>query len=127
MLKEGPGEEVDSRNFRGASRFFVSQHFKVVLEHVDQLVRLEGFLDSIGDTVDKLLESFGCVGIASLCLLLHLLKEVLRVVLNYFIHQTVVRCLSLKALHLISGLQTDLEDLLLGEVAASLNDLDFGT
>lgn len=46
--------------------------------------------------------------------------------MNDFIHQTVVRGLSLKALHLISGLQTNLEDLLLGEVAG-LRDLDFGT
>ena len=47
--------------------------------------------------------------------------------MNDFIHQTVVRRLSLKALHLISSLQANFEDLLLGEEGVGLSDLDFGT
>jgi hypothetical protein len=38
VFNEGPWKDIDIADFSRCCRFFVSQHFKVVLEHINQLI-----------------------------------------------------------------------------------------
>lgn len=98
MFDEGPWEYIDSANFGCFSSFFASQHLKIVLENIDQLVGLESSLHSESNAVDKLLQLLVDV-LLLLRKLLHLADEVVRVVLNDGINHAIKVGLRLKPLY----------------------------
>ena len=123
MLEEGSGKHVDCANLCSRCSLLVSKHLEVVLEHINELIALERLLNTVSDTVDKLFKLIICSAIGSLSLLLHLIKEILWIILDYLVHHTIEVGLSLESLDLSRCLKTNLQGLLLGKETC-LGDLD---
>ena len=58
MVDELAGQQVNATDLRVCGSLFSTQDIEVVLKHVNQLIGLEGFFNSVGDSIDKLLNFF---------------------------------------------------------------------
>lgn len=86
MFKERPIMHVYRRYLGSSSRFIVvTQHFKVVLENIYELIRLKGFLNPVGNSVNEFFKLL-CNVLILLGVLLHLRNEVSRVILHTRVH-----------------------------------------
>ena len=86
----------------------IAKHLKIILEDINNFVRLELALNSWSYSIDELVKSFSKLGII-LQSLSCLTNEILSVICTACIHHSVVVCLSLKVYHGICGLQTNFQ------------------
>jgi len=115
LFEVGARHHIDRAILATGRRVFIAQHLEVVLEHIDDLVRLQSFLDSELDAVDKLIK-FGVDVTAGGRLLSDLFDEVLGAVLDGGVDCALVVGLGLEGVYLASGLQTHGEHFLFGDV-----------
>jgi len=53
LFKVRPRHNIYVGVLTASRSIFVAKHLKIVLEHIDDLVRLKGFLDAVLDAVDE--------------------------------------------------------------------------
>jgi len=113
MLNEGSWQDINSAYFSGISSFFVSKHFEVILEDIDQLIGLESSFHLISSPVNELIQLLQHV-LLLLCVLLHLTDEVIGVVLNCLVHISIEQQvgLRLEPFYFIGSLKSYLQHLL---------------
>ena len=58
MFKERPWQHVDSAYLGSRGSFLIAQHFKVVLEHINQFIGLQRFFYPVGDSVNEFIKLF---------------------------------------------------------------------
>jgi hypothetical protein len=129
VVDEGPRGHVGGVDLATSSGLIVSEHLKVVLEDIDDLIGLQGLLNSEGDSVNELvklfLELLGCLDLlfgllASLVAALS--DEVIRVVLDSLVDGSAEIGLSLDLLHLVSSLEAHVEHLHVSKAIADSFD-----
>jgi len=129
VINECSGIHCGSVDFTSSCCLIISQHFKIVLEHIDDFVRLKSFFDSEGHSVEELIKfitellSFFFL---LLSLFLHILliiisNEVVSRVLYRLINTPSKDSLCLNSFHLVSCLKTHVKDLLFSDVVNVLD------
>jgi hypothetical protein len=113
LFVESAGYHVDRADLLAAGFLFVSKHFEVVLENVNNFVRLKGLLNTEGNTVNKFVHLVVDGSTAS-TLFLDLVNKVTGLVLHASIDGSVEVSLGVKVVHFVGGLETHLEHLLIG-------------
>ena len=53
IINKSPGLHIGSIDFSTCSSFFISKHIKIILEHINDLIGLEGFLNSESNSINK--------------------------------------------------------------------------
>ena len=81
----------------------IAKHLEIVLEDINNFVRLELALNSWSNSIDELVKSLSKLGII-LQSFSCLTNEILSVICTARIHHSVIVCLSLKVNHGIRGL-----------------------
>jgi hypothetical protein len=113
LLEICAGHQVYWANFASSCWFFITKHFEIVLEHIDDFIRLESLFHSVLNAVDELVQLFINVAATSR-LFSNLVDEVFWIVLDARIYGSIEVGLSLKSLDWICCLKTHLENLFLG-------------
>ena len=106
LVKELTRHGVRCVDLCSASRDIVTQLLEIVLEHIDDFVRLKLALNAWRNTIDEsveLLRQFSIFLEGVLCAA----DEVLRIVRGDLVNTSVVVCLRLAVDHLIGGLEAD--------------------
>jgi len=56
LFEVGPRHNIDVGVLTASRSILVAKHLEIVLEHIDDLVGLKGFLDAVLDAVDELVK-----------------------------------------------------------------------
>mmetsp|Transcript_3505 Transcript_3505/g.2528 ORF Transcript_3505/g.2528 Transcript_3505/m.2528 type:complete len:303 (-) Transcript_3505:197-1105(-) len=112
MLYECPRQYINRADFGSIRRFFISQHFKVILKHIDEFIGLECGFYFVTCSFYELVKSF-LHALFLLRVLLHLADEVAGIVLHDLVHRPIEVRLTLEPLYLVRGLKPHLEYFLL--------------
>ena len=122
VINKCPRGHIGCIDLSSSCCFIISKHLKIILEHINDLIRLEGLLNSECHTINKFIKFFfellGSLGfffshLASLWLL-GTANEVIWVVLNSLVNTSPEIGLSVDLLHLVSSLQTHVQNFLVG-------------
>ena len=103
LVVELAGHGIYSVNIRAFGGFIITEHLKIVLKHIDDLIGLELALNSRSHSIDESIKSFSklCIILQSFC---RLPDEILSVICTARIHTSVIICLCLEVDHAIGGL-----------------------
>ncbi len=117
LLVKCSRHHIDRANLLRSHLLLAAKHLKVVLEHIDNLIGLEGLLNAEAHAVNEFVKLIvNCSAAARL--LLDLVNEVTWLVLDAGVHRSIEVGLRVKSPHLICSLEAHLQDLL---GSASLN------
>lgn len=97
MFKESPWKHAHSAYFSCSCCFFIAKHLKIVLEHINEFVRLECFFNSKGNFINELFHPFLHVLVLR-GNFIHFVDEIVGIVLSCSVYHSVDICLRLKAL-----------------------------
>lgn len=111
VINKGSRGHVSSIDLASSGCLLISEHLEVVLEDIDDLIALEGLLDSESNSVDELVQLFlellGCLDLLFCllaCLLTAVSDKVVRIILYRLVNGSAEVCLGVYLLHLVSSL-----------------------
>ena len=111
-LRECSWGHFNTVNLSSLSCNFISQHFKVILKHIDNFIGLESFFNSEGNSINKFIQFLFHLIITFE--ITHLSDKIISIILTSFVNTSSKVSLSLSPLNLTSCLQSHFKYLLSG-------------